>query len=313
MGACLKRLIANFCMIPLGLLSIASAAGFFGHAGQMCELCSHLRVVYFVGFAVFLPILMFCRHFKAFALFALFAVANAAPVIDLYVPSSQPEADGQVFSVLQFNLWGGRNRNYRSVIDTINQYSPDVVGFSEITATWEEQLTQALPQYRHRIFETRFGGVALISKWPIKHSEILYYGPRQRPRIEAQLQVSNTLIDLFLIHPVIPKDRYAERNGELALVSERAGESKSPLILIGDLNCSSWSAYFEDFLRVGHLKDTQKGFGFMPTWSTFLRVPFLVIDHCLVTKDIAVQKRQVGQNVGSDHLPVYVELKLPKL
>ena len=308
----MKILIVTLCIIPLVLLSLASTAGFFGHVAQICELCSHLRVVYFVGFAVFLPILLICRYFKAFALFALFAVANAVPVVDLYLPSAQPQSDGETLSVLQFNLWGGRNRNYQAVVDTINHYSPDVVGFSEVTASWEQKLTQALPQYKYKTFETRFGGIGILSKLPIKRSEILYYGPKQRPRIEAQLQSKSTPVGLFMIHPMVPKDRYAERNGELALVAERAGACKAPLILIGDLNCSSWSAYFEDLQRVAHLKDTQKGFGFMPTWLTFLRVPFLAIDHCLVTEDIAVQKRYVGPNMGSDHLPVYVELKLPR-
>jgi endonuclease/exonuclease/phosphatase (EEP) superfamily protein YafD len=66
---------------------------------------------------------------------------------------------------------------------------------------------------------------------------------------------------------------------------------------------------FRDFLATTGLKDSRVGFGWQPTWPTgsmSLRIP---IDHVLVEPDLVVLERQVGPDIGSDHLPVRVRLK----
>ena len=50
--------------------------------------------------------------------------------------------------------------------------------------------------------------------------------------------------------------------------------------------------------------------GLQPTWSAGL--PYLVwipIDHFLVGRDVRVLHREVSPRIGSDHLPVLVELR----
>ena len=58
--------------------------------------------------------------------------------------------------------------------------------------------------------------------------------------------------------------------------------------------------------------DTRAGFGVQPTFpasSWLVRIP---IDHVLVSCSVGVTERRVERDVGSDHLPVVVDLKLPR-
>ncbi len=66
-------------------------------------------------------------------------------------------------------------------------------------------------------------------------------------------------------------------------------------------------------LEVGKLSDSEQGFGPQPSWSTELLIPVVPIDHFLVSKDIEVLNRVLGPNIGSDHLPVYVDLLVRSL
>ena len=104
------------------------------------------------------------------------------------------------------------------------------------------------------------------------------------------------------------KSTVARRLAELgALV--RAGPGRS--LLCADLNATPWSPHFGDLLRDAGLRDARRGFGHQPTWPAPLgaaaRIP---IDHCLVSAGIAVRDLRVTAPIGSDHLPVVVDLEL---
>jgi endonuclease/exonuclease/phosphatase (EEP) superfamily protein YafD len=94
-----------------------------------------------------------------------------------------------------------------------------------------------------------------------------------------------------------------------AVIRELAG----PNICIGDLNTTMWSRYFRDFVEQSGLASVREGFGVLPTWPTFMGPNWMMlpIDHCLVSADIRVVTASVGDRIGSDHLPLIVELELP--
>ena len=65
--------------------------------------------------------------------------------------------------------------------------------------------------------------------------------------------------------------------------------------------------------RLGVLLPSRLGFGVQATWPSVYRIPpmMIPIDHCLVSPDVRVVGRRVGPHIGSDHLPVIVELQFP--
>ncbi len=292
------------------LLCCISMSGFFGQLHWLPELFSHLRVLYAVAFLVALLIFAAAKRWKSLAVLAVFAVINFIPIAQLYIPAAQASGSvKQELTVLQFNLWGGRNSHYDEVVQLVKEKSPDVIGFSEITKKWDTQLSSQLSDYPYRVVEPHYGGIAIYSRYPLRGAQVMSTGKIRRPRIKTTLQLPGEDITLIMAHTVIPHDKSGLRNPELETLAAEARDATKPVILIGDLNCSPWSFYFSQLLHDGNLRDSEQGFGVQPTWTTHV-FPFVTIDHCLISDQFATLQRQPGPNIGSDHLPLLVKLAL---
>jgi endonuclease/exonuclease/phosphatase (EEP) superfamily protein YafD len=101
------------------------------------------------------------------------------------------------------------------------------------------------------------------------------------------------------------------RNKHLMTIAETVRNIDGPSIVMGDLNCTSWSPYFADLLRLSGLRDSRLGFGIQPSWTGNTRFMAIPIDHVLVSHEIDVLDRHTGSKIGSDHLPVLVDLSVP--
>jgi endonuclease/exonuclease/phosphatase (EEP) superfamily protein YafD len=196
---------------------------------------------------------------------------NFFAIFPYYLPAGESCPSNQCPHVKVFsaNLWGGKNRNYQAALTAVHKANPDVVGFSEVTRTWAEKLTSALAEYPYRVVEPQHGGIALFSKFPIRDGQVLYSSALKRPRIEATVLISNRDVKVIVAHPFIPDYRFALRNSELAEIANDAKKANEPAIVIGDLNCTPWSYYFNKLERDGGLIDSERGFGIQR--SGFLR------------------------------------------
>ncbi len=56
------------------------------------------------------------------------------------------------------------------------------------------------------------------------------------------------------------------------------------------------------------LRDSSLGIGYHATWPATLGVAGIPIDHVLVSAGIGVAEKSVAAGVGSDHLPIVVDL-----
>lgn len=315
--------LKNALVICLNLLSIAllaiSIAAYCSSGNQTLELLSHFRILFAALSAVLLLATLPLKNKKAIILAAMAFWVNIAAIAPLYLPAqresqSSPAAeDMHRLKIMQFNLWGGKNKKYFAVAQTIIQTNPDVIGFSEITPTWLIALKAGLANYPYMIADTTGGGIAIFSRLPLESKEIRYYSPLKRPRAIAKVKLAGGQFTLIFAHPFIPLKHTAMRNEEFAIYAKEAVEaSKSgPVILAGDLNCTPFSSDFSKLLNDSHLVDTEQGFGPQPSWSTHQKITLFPIDHCLVSKDVVTLKRYIGEEIGSDHLPVVVELEMP--
>jgi endonuclease/exonuclease/phosphatase (EEP) superfamily protein YafD len=98
---------------------------------------------------------------------------------------------------------------------------------------------------------------------------------------------------------------------QLAAIGDRA-RSDPPALVMGDLNATPWSRPFAELRAHGGLCDSRAGFGVQPSFpsaSAALRIP---IDHLLASCSIGVRDRRIGPDVGSDHLPVILDLVVPR-
>ena len=86
---------------------------------------------------------------------------------------------------------------------------------------------------------------------------------------------------------------------------------KAPTLLCADLNSTPWSPYFTDLLSGTGLLNGRQGFGVLATWNALWpRMAAIPIDHCLVSPNVAVRGLRYGPRVGSDHLPLIMDVAI---
>ena len=204
------------------------------------------------------------------------------------------------------------NANRRGLLELVESTQPDAVLLLEVSEAWLADLAPLEVEFPHRLAAPRGDnfGIALYSRRPLTDGRIVQLGAAGVPSIEAALEGSS--LRLLLTHPVPPmgSEAAAQRDRQLEAVARRARELGPRVVLAGDLNATPWSPVFSRVLDHGDLRDSRRGFGLQPTWSAGL--PYLAripIDHFLVGRDVRVLDREIGPRIGSDHLPVLVELR----
>jgi endonuclease/exonuclease/phosphatase (EEP) superfamily protein YafD len=202
------------------------------------------------------------------------------------------------------------------LLDLGADVSPDVLLVIEVNDSWIAALDQLSVSYPHRIVQSRRDcwGIALYSRLPFKQIEVRQIGSADIPSIFAQLEDRDGR-SYYLIgtHPLAPVrvTNVELRNGQLEAIGELAASLDGPVILLGDLNTTSWSPYFRDLVKTSGLRDSRKGFGIQPTWPGGLGDFGIAIDHVLISPGISVRDRAIGPDIGSDHRPVIIELVVP--
>jgi len=219
-------------------------------------------------------------------------------------------------------------RTRRALADLIVKEQPDVVALQE--AKQGDQFFW--PPGWSVICNDEF---VLASRWPVTEHEAVHRpdNPTKICAIRFKVELPDTEVQLFNIHFETPRPGLEamlnrrtgldfSRAGELEeVLRRRASESErasgwiakfgTPAIVLGDFNTPVdstifrryWSSYTDAF--------SQRGFGFGFTkisekdgWSYGAR-----IDHVLFTPDWRCIRCWVGDDIGSDHLPLLADFE----
>lgn len=216
-------------------------------------------------------------------------------------------------SVDFLNVHTGNLRN-----DLVRDYpassSADVLVLAEVSDMWVERLSGLTNTHPFMVLAPRDDnfGIALFSRLPPRRGEIVYLGQAGVPSVEAEFEFNGGLLLLLGTHPLPPigGERAHLRDEQLAAVARRIRSTAMPVILVGDLNSTPWAPSYQRFVRESGLHDTFGVRGYQPTWPTGRFPLWLPLDHCLVSGDLKVTRRDIGPAVGSDHHPLRVELRL---
>jgi endonuclease/exonuclease/phosphatase (EEP) superfamily protein YafD len=299
-------------------LLVLSAAAYLGRIHKYLELTSHFRVQYFLASASSLLICLTLAKWVC-AAGALLAVAiNLSAIAPWYRAKHSavhPEFDGQRLKVALVNVYR-LNRAHQRFISFVERHEPDVVIVQELNEAWAQAL-QVLSQ-RYPFFDVLprddGSGMAIYSRFPFERLPLPLPEGDARPGILAKLHAEGVTVSILSIHPRAPirRGHFELRNEMLAAAATSLQGLPEPKICVGDLNASLWSPVYLDFAKQTKLTNVRQGFGLLPTWPTFMGFNWLMIpiDHCLVSSDICVVNAQTGERIGSDHLPLIVELKI---
>jgi endonuclease/exonuclease/phosphatase (EEP) superfamily protein YafD len=294
-------------------LTLATLAGFLGKLWWIFDLASHFRVQYLVGSLILGFASSVERRRWTVLAVGVSLLINLILVIPFYFPV--PVADGEniQYRVLYANVLT-ENQQHTPLRELIQSSDPDFVALLEVNQAWIDDLNLPALGYSYSIVEARSDnfGVALYSRVPIKQGQIHRFGRRDIPTIVATMSVDDTPLTLVLTHPTPPKSEKTawHRNIHMRELAEFVSDLDGNIILAGDLNSSSWSPFFRDWLEVSQLDDSRRGFGIQATWPTNNRLLHVPIDHYLTSDRVQVQERQVGPKIGSDHFPLLMDFSI---
>ena len=304
------RWCGRLCLVVLMGLSLT---GLSGSQSYWPDIISNFKIPLAIGLAALAGVQLLLFDWIGVALAMVFVGLNLAPMLPFYNGAGDGQPKSATVKILSLNLWGKHNDDFERTFSLIRSRKPDIVCFNEITPAWTKEAKSRLQDYPVRLIDSWSGGNAVFSKLPLRAMRDKTH--IQRFNIRAEVNLGAQKLALFACHPPSPfprKKRFQQRNDEFGYLAEDLSKTKQPAVVIGDLNCTPWSPYFSELIVRSGLRDSAVGKGIQPSWTTHLQVPpLLPIDHCLVSQNISVIKREIGPNVGSDHLPVYVELGIP--
>lgn len=291
---------------------LATAAGLLARFHWVLELTSHFALQLAVALSVLAAGCALGRRWVTTGVIAAFALINIGLVIQAARPSrcEATVADASV-RLLSLNVHTA-NRRSDLVAEAIRRADADVVLLMEVNSRWLTELASLQTNYPTLIAQPREDnfGIALLTRLPVSHSEIIAFSEAGVPSIIADLTISNRTLRLLGTHPVPPGSaEYSRlRNEQLEATTDWCRQQTSPLAILGDLNVTPWSPYFHILEDGGQLKNARPTWGLDRTWPAGSQLFGIPLDHCLVSPELAVVRREVGGDVGSDHLPLLVEL-----
>lgn len=312
-----RRAAGRFDRLLLGLAALAllvTAASALGRATWLFELFTHFRFQMAAGAALLFACALARRRLIAASFAALILAANGLPLMP-YVLGDPVEAAfaGSALKVMAANV-SFRNEDFAALVEQVREADPDVLGLMEVDHAWMDGLAALDDRFGWSVRYPEEGptGLVLFSKLPLRELPASpYVEDGFRAAVLVELDAGGTPLRLALAHvsaPVTP-ERAKRRNRQLAGIAELLKpEGGTPRILIGDLNITPWSPYYEDFAMHASLGNAARGFGYLPTWPAGINPLKIPIDHCLVSDDLHVVSFRTGDAFGSDHLPILVEL-----
>ena len=203
--------------------------------------------------------------------------------------------------------------DHQPLLDLIRAESPDIVLLAEVNAAWARSLAAITTDWPHRLIHDTAGQLRhrrLESPPPhrLAHRRL---GTSGVPSIDLRVVVDGQPITILFTHPLPPVTAatHTAGNAQLLEVANIARARGPTVMMIGDFNATPWATVYSRALAASGLRDSAIGRGWQPSWPTGLpaacRIP---IDHCWYGPALVINDRRLGPAIGSDHLPLIVEV-----
>ena len=314
----IKRVAAQIAAVGSVVLLPLTMLPFVGWHYPL-ELLSHFQPQYFLAALACAAVLGLNRRWRWCAVSLCSMVLAGAAVLPYQAAGQAAHADvsdtGRSVRVLLANV-RLTNREHDRVLELVRTADADVLVFQEVNERWKSALqpiTAAYPYVAGKTREDPFGTM-VYSRLPILDHGTLPHGAAGRWSLRLVIDVQGTPVSVVCTHPKPPllAASFTLRNEQLDRVTELVKTLPRPLILVGDLNTTMWSPWFRRLCDRADLASVRLGKGVLGSWPAalpgFLRIP---IDHILVSPDLTVTDCRLGDAVGSDHLPLIVDLQIP--
>jgi len=297
------------------LLTLLTLLGFGGRWHWYLETMGHFRVQYLVLLLVCGTLFWLAARWRRALVTTGVAAVNLAVVLPFYFVAPTANSTGVSMTAVAANV-KFPNRQRGRLLHYVRQVDPDWLALMEITPSWARTLQPLDESYPFCVKISRRGGfgMALYSRYRWSEARTIPLGDEADYCLRVRTRVAGRKWTLFVVHTASPSSaqRVASRNHQLSCLADLVKRESDPVMIMGDLNITSWSPVFSDLLSSTGLRDSRRGWGVQPSWPCGFPLFQIPIDHCLVSPEIAVLQRSLGADVGSDHLPVFVEVAVQR-
>ena len=294
------------------LATLATILGFFGSTSWFFDVLANFRFQLAIGLVVgaVLYFVLFSRA-TAFVFLAMGAI-NILLVAPLYLDKPAPAASPDSIRIASFNVGAGR-ADPAGILEWAAESPPDLLFLLESTEEWIAAMPTNGSGYSvgNEIPEDRAYGISVLGR-SATEVEQLRLGETRDPVVRVAATIGEQPVAIYAVHPR-PPDSAAmadARNSLFADLSEYVARETVPVIVIGDFNATPWSSAFRNFVGDTGLINSQRGYGLAATWPTSLPITLIPLDHMLHSDSLTTIARVVGPDLGSDHMPLTVEVSL---
>lgn len=300
------------------IFSIVVVVANLSSMSLITEIFSHFKLqyiyicfVFILGFAVLIP--KNKSYIIGLALSIFFVGVNFMDLLPSFATKEVTKTQNNIKLAL-FNVQT-HNKNYDKVLLEIEQNSPDIILLQEVDDLWLFAIRSLKEVYPYFIEKERFDnfGVALYSKIPLENTVIEYWTDYEVPVVKTTILAKGKNILFYGIHtlPPISSEYFYTRNKMFQLINEIIVDKNSNIIIAGDLNSTKYSPQYKKFIgstNINEAHDIVKICN-QGSWNAYHIAPMrITLDHILSTKDITLLNYKIGNFVGSDHFPIFVEL-----
>ncbi|MGE4313793.1 MAG: endonuclease/exonuclease/phosphatase family protein [Pseudobdellovibrionaceae bacterium] len=289
------------------------------------ELLVHFMSQYLWIAAILFCFALYIRHIALSCAGAILTIASLAFILWSNGQTASFTKDGiyeASFTLASYNKYYA-NPNGKRISKWLRQDdAPDILVIHEIGADEVEPLIKDNPDYPYTALMngTKYprNRSLLLSRFPVQDAKVKAFtsGDAEREYLKAKIVPPQKLglpaFTLFVMHPktpLYPENRIV-RNDEFAKVAEDAAKTEGPVVIAGDMNCTSFSPAFKDFSNKAKVRFITSTVVPEPSWpAQLILAPFQIrIDHILVSDDLQASEMKRLPAMDSDHYPIEVRL-----
>lgn len=306
----IHRAVFTRAKIALVAAALATVLGALGGAHWLLELFSHFIVWHALLASVAIVLFSILRRWRWSLVACAVMAAQLSVPLYWYLPGDTTTLEPNL-RILLANVHTA-NLDKQSFLDLVSASNPDVICVQETDDAWAEALAVLETDYPVNSIVSRSDnfGIAFYSRLPGAMTGVLFQKEHRLPALSATIEVEGRRIAILDLHTLPPMGYFmAQRRGlQLNSAREWLEAQSDPAILVGDLNLTMFSPEYCRFTKDLGLHNARKGFGPLGTWPAWVPFARLPLDQCLVRGDLAVVNCAIGPDIGSDHLPIIVDL-----
>jgi endonuclease/exonuclease/phosphatase family metal-dependent hydrolase len=240
---------------------------------------------------------------------------------------------GRWLTVMTYNVGKGLAAPEK-LVPLMKTSGADVIGLQELDLPQAEAIERELGhEYPYQVMHAGgFAGKGLFSRYPIIESEQLHLYPA-RPDLRVVVDIGGQPLTVLVAHPppellsFIGLHFHPLTTAQIEMLT-RIALACAPAILMGDFNMAEWQIVYNQVKTAG-LLDAFRGAGIgrgstlpvrLGPWRRLQGVnrslrwlplyPLMRVDYIWHTLGLQAQEVWVGEDGGSDHLPVLARLAL---